>query len=457
MHNIIEMSHISKYFGINDTQALTDMKLSVREGEIHAIVGENGAGKSTLMKILHNIEKPDQGDISINGITGMVSQHFRLIESLSILDNIIIGVEPKKYGFIIDRDSAKDKINKILDLYGFSMDITLLVSELSIGQKQLVEIIKIIYENSDILIFDEPTSILSDLEAEKLRETLLSLKSHGKTIIIISHKIKDISSISDRFTIMRKGQFVETVVTKSVNIEEISRLMSGTDIIKAIIETNILPGKELFTLKNQYIDVTLHEHEIVGITGYGDCGLHKLEEELERISIGNKDIGYVPSDRLKKGVSLNSRLKDSIIAAKRKSFSSFGILNEKEINDFSNRLIKKYHIKGSINSLTGTLSGGNLQKSVLARVLDYDPSTLFLCSPTWGIDIESSNRVYLHIEELKRKNRGILLLSSDAEEVLKLSNRILVMYKGKVIKEIKNNDKATLEYLGRLSAGITSD
>lgn len=455
--NIIEMNHISKYFGVNDTQALTDMNLSVKKGEIHAIVGENGAGKSTLMKILHKIEKPDSGSISIKGNTGMVSQHFRLVDSLSILDNIIIGGEPKKYGFIIDRTTARKKINNILNLYGFNMDIETLVYKLSIGQKQLVEIIKVIYDNSEILIFDEPTSTLSDIEADKLRETLLSLKKHGKTIIIISHKIKDISSISDRFTIMRKGYYIETVTTELVNIEQISRLMSGTDIIKAIIETDNEPGKILFSLKNEYIDIKLHEQEIVGITGYGDCGLHQLEEELEKLSIKNNKIGYVPSDRLRKGVELNSKLKESLIAAKRKSFAKFGILNEKLINDFSQGLIKNFNIKGNLNSQTGTLSGGNLQKSVLARVLDYDPETLFLCAPTWGIDIESSNKIYLQIRELKNRNRGILLLSSDAEEILKLSNRILVMYKGKVIKEIKNNDKATLEYLGRLSAGILND
>lgn len=455
--NIIEMSNISKYFGVNDTQALTEMKLSVREGEIHAIVGENGAGKSTLMKILHKIEKPDTGTISIKGNTGMVSQHVRLVETLSILDNIIIGVEPRKYGFIIDRISAKKKITEILDLYGFSMDVETLVSKLSIGQKQLVEIIKVIYNNSDILIFDEPTSTLSDIEADKLRETLLSLKQHGKTIIIISHKIKDISSISDRFTIMRKGSFVETVTTNLVSIDDISRHMSGTNIIKAIIETDNVPGKILFRLKNEFIDVTLHEQEIIGITGYGDCGIHKLEEKLEQISIKNNKIGYVPSDRLRKGVELNSKLKETLMAAKRKSFTRFGILNEKSINDFAEKLIIDSNIKGNLNSQTGTLSGGNLQKSVLARVLDYDPETLFLCSPTWGIDIESSNKIYLEIEELKKRKRGIILLSSDAEEILKLSNRIFVMYKGKVIKEIENNEKATLEYLGRLSAGITHD
>lgn len=455
--NIIEMNNISRYFHVNDTHALKSMKLSIKKGEIHAIVGENGAGKSTLMKILHNIEKYDTGEISIMGRTGMVSQHFRLIEDLSILDNIIIGVEPTKYNIIIDRKKAKMDIENILDNYGFSMNIHSQISELSIGQKQLVEIIKVIYNNSEILIFDEPTATLSDPEADKLRETLLSLKKNGKTIIIISHKIKDISSISDRFTIMRKGEFVKTIITNMVSINEISRHMSGTDIVKTIIDTDNKPGKAIFTFNSNNINLTLHEREIIGITGYGDCGLHQIEASLEKISLKSSNIGYVTSDRLRKGVELNSTLKETLIAEKRKSFSKYGLLKLRAIDEFAKKLINNFNINGSINSQTGTLSGGNLQKSVLARVLDQDPATLILCAPTWGIDIESSNRIYLHIKELKRKNRGILLLSSDAEEILKLSNRIIVMYKGHIIKEIKNDKMATPQYLGRLSAGLTCD
>ena len=256
--NLVSMKNISKYFSVNDTLALDNMQLNIEEGEIHAIVGENGAGKSTLMKILHNIEKCDSGELTILGRTGMVSQHFRLIEELSILDNIIVGVEPTKLGFILNREKAKIKLDQILEKYGFYLNVNLCVKELSIGQKQLVEIIKVIYNNSDILIFDEPTSALSELEAEKLRKTILSLKKNGKTIIIISHKIKDIASISDRFTIMRKGKYIETVETKSVNLSEISRHMSGTEIIKTIIDTSNKPGEALFEFIVDNIDVIVH-------------------------------------------------------------------------------------------------------------------------------------------------------------------------------------------------------
>ncbi len=455
--NIIQMNNISKYFSVNDTQALYNMKLDVKQGEIHAIVGENGAGKSTLMKILHNIEKCDSGEITISGNTGMVSQHFRLIEDLSILDNIIIGVEPTNLGFILDRNRAKKKLDQILEKYGFYLNADKRVKDLSIGQKQLVEIIKVIFNNSDILIFDEPTSALSELEAEKLRKTILSLKKNGKTILIISHKIKDISSISDRFTIMRRGTFIETVETKSVNLNEISRHMSGTEIIKTIIDTTNEPGEALFEFIVDNIDITVHEREIVGITGYGDCGLHHLEEGLEKMSLELNNIGYVPTDRLTKGVELNSTLKETLVAKRRKDFSRYGFLLNKKIDTFARSLIKKFNIKGNINSQTGTLSGGNLQKSVLARVLDEDPRILILCSPTWGIDIESSNNIYRQIKDLKNRNRGILLLSSDVDEILKLSNRVFVMYKGEVVKELNNNSLSTPESIGKISSGIIDD
>ena len=451
---IIEMKNISRYFHVNDTLALDNMMLEVESGEIHAIAGENGAGKSTLMKILHNIEKCDSGEITILGKTGMVSQHFRLIEELSILDNIIIGVEPLKFGFILNRRAARKKLENILDQYGFYLNIDTCVKELSVGQKQLVEIIKVIYNDSDILIFDEPTSALSELEAEKLRKTIISLKENGKTIIIISHKIKDIASISDRFTIIRKGRFVETVVTQSVDLDEISRHMSGTDIVKTIIDTSNPPGDPIFEFVTENVDITVHEKEIVGITGYGECGIHKLEARLEEISLGLNHIGYVPTDRLSKGVELNSSLKETLMAKKREEFAENGIINYRKVDSFSQKLIENYNIKGSINCQTGTLSGGNLQKSVLARVMDEDPRVLILCNPTWGIDIESSNNIYREIRDLKQRNRGILLLSSDIDEILKLSNRIFIMYKGQVVKELINDSSCTPELIGKISSGV---
>lgn len=456
MNNIIEMNHISRYFSVNDTQALFDMSLSVKRGEIHAIVGENGAGKSTLMKILHNIERSDSGEIHIGGVTGMVSQHFRLVDTLSILDNIIIGQEPVHAGFI-NRKQAEREIEEILKVYGFSIDIHKLVSSLSIGQKQLVEILKVIYNNSDILILDEPTSALSDIEAIKLRKTLLSLKERGKTIIIISHKIKDIASISDRFTIMRKGRYIETVETHKVNMNEISKHMSGTEIIEPLIETDSIKGDIKFRYRFRGREIVLHESEVIGITGYGDCGLHELERELEEFAIKDTTIGYVPSDRLNRGVELNSPLKETLIARKRDQFQRFGWLNTKKIDNYAKVLIEKLNIQGSINCQTGTLSGGNLQKSVLARVLDQNPETLILCSPTWGIDIESANRIYSDINNQKKSGGAILLLSSDVEEVLKLSNRVFILYKGEIIKELKNDEHTNTEYIGRLSSGIIDE
>ncbi len=451
------MNNISKYFPVNDTHALIDMKLEVLKGEIHAIVGENGAGKSTLMKILHNIEKCDSGNITILGNTGMVSQHFKLIEDFSIIDNIIIGSEPTHNGIFINRTKAQKKILQIFDQYGFFLDLNKKIKTLSIGQKQLIEIIKVIYNDSEILIFDEPTATLSEHEAVKLRNTILSLKSNGKTVIIISHKIRDISTISDRFTIIRKGHFVETIKTSNVNISEISRHMSGENIIQPLINTTNSIGDTILTFNHKSISVSVHEREIIGITGYGGCGLHLIEEKLEKMSLENSNIGYAPSDRLSRGVELDSPLKETLIAKNRHQFTRFGFLLNKKINKFAKTLLERFNIKGTIDCQTGTLSGGNLQKSVLARVLTNNPKALILSSPTWGIDLESSNNIYSRINNYKKQDCGIILLSHDIEEILKLSNRILVLYKNKIIKEVINSGEITTHQIGKLSSGILDE
>lgn len=451
------MSQISKYFSVNDTKALDNMKLSVKKGEIHAIVGGNGAGKSTLMKILHGIEKFDSGNIEIAGSTGMVSQHFKLIDNFSILDNIIIGSEPTKFGVIVDRTKAKEELEEIQKRYNFKIPLNEKVKNLSIGQKQLIEIIKVIYNDAQILIFDEPTAALSEREAEKLRKTILSLKKNGKTIIIISHKIMDIASISDRFTIMRKGKFVETVETQGTDLKEISRHMSGEDIVETVIDTDNIVGEEIFNFSDGDFNISLHEKEIIGITGYGGCGLHRLEDKLEELSKSNMNIGYSPSNRLEKGVEINSPLKDTLIAKRRKTFTKFGFFHKGKVNRFANSLISKYKIIGSPNCQTGTLSGGNLQKSVLARVLAEEPKTIILSSPTWGVDIESTNSIYSEIQKYKKNGHGIILLSFDTEEVLKLSNKIHVMYKGKIVKTVNNNGSVSNHDIGRYSSGIINE
>ncbi len=452
--NIISMYKISKYFSVNNVQALNRMNLTVKQGEIHAIVGENGAGKSTLMKILHGVETKDSGELTILGNTGMVSQHFRLIDELSITENIIIGSEPTKFRYFLDKKRSKNSILDIFSHYGFHLDLGKKIADLSIGQKQLIEIIKVIYNDAEILILDEPTAALSDPETEKLRDTLLSLKRNGKTIIIISHKIKDISTISDRFTIMRNGSFIETVKTSCVDIKDISKLMSGTQIIETILDTTNKIGKKLFSFNYMGKDIDLHSNEIIGITGYGGCGLHKLEDMLEQICLTNPDMGYAPSDRLIKGVEIDSLLKETLIANSRKDFTRYGFLMTREIDKFATSLIDKYSIKGSINSRTGTLSGGNLQKSVIARELNKKPKILVLSSPTWGIDIESSNSLYTQLKEYKQNGHGIILLSFDAEEILKLSNKIFVMYKGRIIEKINNNGTISTHDIGKLSSGI---
>ena len=255
---------------------------------------------------------------------------------------------------------------------------------------------------------------------------------------------------------MRKGRYIETLLTDNVDLREISKHMSGSEIVETIIHTNNDVGDSIFRFKVGNRDVNLHQREIIGITGYGECGIDKLERELENISKVESSIGYVPSDRLARGVDLNSSLKETLIAKSRRSFTTWGMLRQKKIDAFARELIKKYteyNIKGSINCQTGTLSGGNLQKVVLARVMNEDINSLILCSPTWGIDIESANNIYNNIIQLKNKDRGIILISSDIGEVLKLSNRVLVMYKGEIIKELRNPN-IDPKLVGELASGI---
>lgn len=449
--DVIKVDNLSKLFPINNVLALDNMKLSVKKGEIHAVVGENGAGKSTLMKILHGIESKDSGHIDITGKTGMVSQHFRLIEEFTILDNIIIGCEPKKHLFFLDRKKARFKVDNILEKYKFKLDIRKRVSELTIGQKQLVEIIKVIYKDGDILIFDEPTATLSDPETQKLRKTLLSLKDNNKTIVIISHKILDIEAISDRFTIMRNGKFINTVNTKDVNLKEISHYMSGNKTYKREVDLT-LKGSTI--LKSKRYNFKLQEGEVLSFTGYGGCGLHELESYLENISKNRDDIGFIPSDRLGKGVDLNSKLSENLITSNLSKYSKLGFLQRKKISNYALKIINKYNIIGTPNAHTGLLSGGNIQKAIIGRTLESRPKILILSSPTWGIDNESSNFIYKTIDKFRKEGHGIILLSYDIQEVLKMSDRIFVMYKGEIIKKVTNNNSLTTKTLGHLCAGI---
>ncbi len=448
---MIKVNNLSKTFNINRVKALDSMDIDIIKGEIHGIAGDNGAGKSTLVKIIHGICTWDQGSVEIKGKTAMVSQHFHLIPHFTILENIIIGNEPRKFIFFTDFKKAEFKINSILKIYNFSLNLDTMVSELSLGQKQLVEIIKAIYNNSEIIIFDEPTSVLNDLEARKLRDTLISLKKNGKTIVIISHKILDIHSLCDRFTIMKKGRNIGTFITKEITTDKISILMSGSD------NPNIMPvhhskGDVIFTLEE--FGISLREGEIIGFTGYGECGLELLEKKMEELSITSRDIGFVPGDRLNKGVDINSPIYINLGLSNLKNFTNFGIVSHKRMKSWSKKIIAKYKIIGNPGDHTGLLSGGNIQKTSIARVLENSPRILVLSSPTWGIDIESSRFIYSQIDLFRKKGHGIILLSHDIEEILLLTDNFHVFYKGQIIKSFNNSQLLNKDDIGKALAGI---
>lgn len=449
----LEMRDISRYYSVNNTLALDNMNFSVEEGEIHALAGENGAGKTTLMKILFDIEKPDSGKVIKRGKTGMVFQHFRLVYDFSVLENIIIGSEPVKMGFALDKNKARMELKKLFQKFGFSLDLNTKVKNLSTGQKQLVEIVKVIYNNADILIFDEPTALLTLREAEKLRETLLFLKRSGKTIILISHKIQDILSVSDRFTIIRKGRFIKTVNTCEVTASEISALMSGTHINETLIDTTHCMEEKLFSFRDEQVSFSLKKGEIIGITANNGNGLMELEKSLFSFQKPGMTLGKIPSDRIGRGVDVQASLKENLIARNRRDFTRWGFLLQGKIRDFARSLIHKYRITGTPECVTGTLSGGNIQKAVIARELSLNPHCLILSEPTWGIDLESTDFIYSEIKKLKEKGISIILLTSDTDEALKLSNRIIVLYRGRAVKEINNNGTVSADLIGRYASG----
>ncbi len=495
---LLVMEGISKLYKENNVLANDNVHFEVAEGEIHALVGENGAGKTTLMKILYGMETPDSGTIYYRGkpVTikspieanklgiGMVHQHFRLIDQYTVTENIILGREPVNRLFLIDRQKAKKRVIETAQKYNLDIDPDVHIGKLSIGQMQIVEILKILYRDSDFLILDEPTSVLTEQEIKKLFDTLKNLRNMGKTIVIITHKLQEVKSISDRVTVMRQGKTVAVKDTAQTDEVELSRLMVGRDIILKFDREEIDKGEIIYELKNvtveergkkipvlNNINISVHGYEIVGIAGVSGNGLAELEDViggLRRVTSGKiyhngKDItnytsvelreeglAYVPSDRLFRGASLESSVMENMIISNHHNFLHAEILDKKKILNYVLSQREKYSIKCDPYVPIGTLSGGNIQKVILARELYASTDFILFSEPTWGLDIASSEFVYERMLELRKKGTGIMLISSNLDEILSLADTIIVMYRGRVVfnRENKNLDKETIgEYM----------
>lgn len=502
MENILEMKNISKIYG-NGVIANEDVNLAVEPGEIHGLMGENGAGKSTLMKILFGIENPDKGkilyknkEVNIKNPTdairlgiGMVNQHFMLVDKLTVYENVILGNEPLKKGFI-DSQEAINIVKNIGDKYNLDVEPNSIIENISVGQKQKVEILKVLSKGVDLLILDEPTAVLTPQETQELFEQFLLLKKAGITIIFISHKIKEVMQICDRLTVLKKGRTVDTVRVDRTNPEKISKLMVGRDVLLSVnktnrkIEENILEVRNLSwknadnikVLKN--VNLRLEKGEILGIAGVDGNGQNELVENImgihemtkgeitlrgepiDSLSTAErrkKGLSYIPEDRMTKGLANNLSIKENTISDKLNTsqFKKKMLLDTDAIETFSNQLLKEYEINtDDINTSVNMLSGGNMQKVVIAREFSSEPEVLIANQPTRGVDVGSIEFIWKKLLELRDNGKSIILVSADLNEILELSDSIAVMNSGEIVADLENNDNIDEFELGSYMLGL---
>ncbi len=491
---LVELKNISKYFG--SVVANENINLEVFSGEALALLGENGAGKTTLSKMLFGMYKPSQGEILISnkivklnspkdaidhGI-GFVSQHFSLVPSLSVAENVVLG---KEGGAILDPKKINEQVAATAKSFGLSLDPEAIVSELSVGEQQRVEILKALYRECKLLILDEPTAVLTPQDVKALFKTLKSLQDKGLAIIIITHKLDEVIEISDRVAILRHGKLVSTEVTNETNARALANLMVGRDTIAVSrntdheVDEQVLFAVKGLSLSNKRgikvlknLSFNIHGSEIVGIAGVAGNGQTELLEVLnglkrpntgeaildnQKLSFADSQlynslkIGRIPEDRHKATIA-DLTVAENLVLEHIEDFSKAGHLSNKAIKKYAQKLIKDFQIKAKANDKARTLSGGNLQKLILARTLAREPRLIIVAQPTRGVDVGASEYVHQKLLEQKRNGAAILLISDDLDEVMRLSDRILVIYEGEFMAEFKAED-ASREVLGLLMAG----
>ncbi|MGY4687757.1 heme ABC transporter ATP-binding protein [Petrotoga mexicana DSM 14811] len=477
----------------------------VKKGEIHALIGENGAGKTTLMNQLYGLYQPTSGEIYIkgkkvdikgpsdaidNGI-GMVHQHFMLVENLSVAENVVLGSEPKR-GITFNFKKAKKDVKELSEKYGLKVDVEAKIEDIPVGMQQRVEIIKTLYRGADILILDEPTAVLTPQETQELFEILRSLRKDGKTIIFISHKLKEVLEISDNITVMRLGKVTGNVKTSDTNETELANMMVGREVVLSIDRPRIEPGEVLVKVENLWIkdnrkldavrglNFEVRKNQILGIAGVAGngqselaealTGLRKIEsgkfyfqgKEVTNLSVKElRELGiaHVPEDRQKRGMVHEFPNYFNLILGShdKPQFSERGFLKLDDIRDFSKDLIEKFDVRPpEIDIYTGNLSGGNQQKVIIAREIGTSPKFIVVSQPTRGLDVGAIEYVHKELIHLRQEGVAILLISMELEEILSLSDRIMVMYEGKSMGEFENG-QLTIEEIGLMMAGKSLD
>lgn len=494
----VKLENITKQFPL--VLANDHVTLTVEEGEIHAIVGENGAGKSTLMKILYGYFQKDEGNIYVfdeliphmtphlaikKGI-GMVHQEFMLIPPLPVWENVVLGAEIKN-GLFIDEEKCKAKIKEIGKSMGFDVDLNTITGDLPVGIQQKIEIMKILYRGARILILDEPTAVLTPQEVDELFEILKRLKKEGKTIILITHKLNEVMAVSDRVTVMRKGKVIGTRITSNTTPQELAEMMVGRKIVLKVEKDEKEKGKEIIRIEHLMVrnpkknidivkDVSFYikQGEIVGIAGVAGNGQTELVEAISglrkidsgHVYLNNREItnktpyeirmeglAHIPEDRKGMGLIMEFTVGENIVIGRhtRLPFAKGIVMQKKVIRERAKNLGEKFDIRpNSPNLKVKFLSGGNQQKVIIAREFDYDPVFLLASQPTRGLDVGAIEYVYKYLLKARDENKGVLLISMELEEVLSLSDRILVMYNGEIVGEFNEPEKFDIQLIGRL-------
>ena len=502
----IEMLNITKRFpGIIANDNIT---LQLKKGEIHALLGENGAGKSTLMSVLFGLYQPEEGTIKKDGEVvsikdpndanalgiGMVHQHFKLVECFTVLDNIIMGVEPTKHGFL-QKAEAREKVLALSEKYGLHVDPDALIEDITVGMQQRTEILKMLYRENEILIFDEPTAVLTPQEIDELMQIMRNLAAEGKSILFISHKLAEIMAVADRCSVLRKGKYIGTVETANTTMEELSAMMVGRSVSFHVDKKPAEPGEVVLEVEGMTMASKLHKNNAVknvslkvrrgeivclaGIDGngqtefvYGLTGLEPLVsgsvklcgKDITHASIRQRSVmgmSHIPEDRHKHGLVLDYSLEDNMVLQRyfEPEFTDkAGFLRRRNIRTYAEKLIDQYDVRSGQGPITiaRSMSGGNQQKAIVAREIDKDPELLVAVQPTRGLDVGAIEYIHRQLVAQRDEGKAVLLVSLELDEVMDVPDRILVMYEGEIVGEL-DPKSTTPEELGLYMAGAKRD
>ncbi|GKU77057.1 ABC transporter ATP-binding protein [Paenibacillus sp. L3-i20] len=496
---VVQLKGITKRFP--GLVANDSINFELKKGEVHALLGENGAGKSTLMNILFGLYQPDEGEIWINGKQtvidgaskaidlgiGMVHQHFKLVQPFTVAENIVLGNEPKK-GLKIDYKLANKKVKDISERYGLKVDPQVRIQNITVGMQQRVEILKTLYRGAEIIIFDEPTAVLTVQEIEELIQIIRNLAAEGKSIIIITHKLKEVMALSNSVTVIRRGKVVRTVKTSETNERQLAELMVGRDVNFKVEKTKSKPGEVILDVNNLLMkgdgvkpalngtSFQIRAGEIFGIAGvdgngqseliHAITGMSKVQEGVVKLNgkditnhspraVSTAGVGHVPEDRHKHGLVLDFSLSENMILGTyfEPQYGRFGLIDFNAMDNLADKLVKEFDVRTSgIQTHARALSGGNQQKAIIARELHKDPDLLIAVQPTRGLDIGAIEFVHKRLVEARNEGKAILLVSFELDELFALSDRIAVMYEGKLVGEV-DADHRDDEQLGLLMAG----